>query len=354
MRHLFLSSLLLISSFISLASAETSAPRVVVSIAPLHSIVARVMQDVGEPDLLLSGGASPHAFSLKPSQARLLQDADMVVYTGPGLERFLEHTLENVSSGVRVIEAMELAGVTVVARREGGVWEVEDHHDHGHSEKDDHGHAKEHDHDHAKKHDDHEKHDDHDHDHAKKHDDHEKAGAHAGHEHGSTDPHIWLDPHNAEAIALQVAEELSKLDQGRADIYRRNVRAFATEMEALEASLESILKPAIGRKYVVFHDGYRYFEDHFGLTPVGAVTLDPESTPGAAQVLEIADLIKARGAVCLFAEPQFEPRLVRRLAEGSDIRLGVLDPLGADLTPGPGLYPALMTGLAKALASCLG
>lgn len=337
MRYLFFSSLLLIFSFISLASAETPAPRVVVSIAPLHSIVARVMQDVGEPDLLLSGGASPHAFNLKPSQAGLLQDADLVIYTGPGLERFLEHTLENVSSGVRVIEAMELAGVTVVARREGGVWEVEDHHGHGHSEKDDHEHAKEHDHDHAKKHDD-----------------HEKAGAHAGHDHGSTDPHIWLDPHNAEAIALRVAEELSKLDQGRADIYRRNARAFATELEALEASLESILKPAIGRKYVVFHDAYRYFEDHFGLTPVGAVTLDPESTPGAAQVLEIADLIKARGAVCLFAEPQFEPRLVRRLSEGSDIRVGVLDPLGADLTPGPGLYPALMTGLAKALASCLG
>lgn len=319
MQRLFLPSLLLSFFFLSSAFAQAPAPRVVVSIPPLHSIVARVMQDVGEPDLLLSGGASPHAFSLKPSQARLLQDADMVVYTGPGLERFLEHTLENTGSGVRVIEAMELAGVTVFDRREGGVWEVEDHHDH-----------------------------------AKEHDDHKKTGAHAGHDHGSTDSHIWLDPHNAEVIALQVAEELSKLDQERADIYRRNARAFATEIEALEASLESILKPAIGMKYVVFHDAYRYFEDHFGLTPVGAVTLDPESTPGAAQVLEIADLIKARGAVCLFAEPQFEPRLVRRLAEGNEIRVGVLDPLGADLTPGPGLYPALMTGLAKAFASCLG
>ena len=328
MQRLLLPSLLLSFFFLSSAFAQAPAPRVVVSIPPLHSIVARVMLDVGEPDLLLSGGASPHAFSLKPSQARLLQDADMVVYTGPGLERFLEHTLENTGSGVRVIEAMELAGVTVFDRREGGVWEVEDHHDH----------AKEHD----------------GHDHAKDHDDHKKTGAHAGHDHGSTDSHIWLDPHNAEVIALQVAEELSKLDQERADIYRRNARAFATEIEALEASLESILKPAIGMKYVVFHDAYRYFEDHFGLTPVGAVTLDPESTPGAAQVLEIADLIKARGAVCLFAEPQFEPRLVRRLAEGNEIRVGVLDPLGADLTPGPGLYPALMTGLAKAFASCLG
>ncbi len=348
MQRLFLPSLLLSFFFLSSAFAQAPAPRVVVSIPPLHSIVARVMQDVGEPDLLLSGGASPHAFSLKPSQARLLQDADMVVYTGPGLERFLEHTLENTGSGVRVIEAMELAGVTVFDRREGGVWEVEDHHDHGHAkEHDDHDHAKEHDdHDHAKDHDGH--------DHAKEHDDHKKTGAHAGHDHGSTDSHIWLDPHNAEVIALQVAEELSKLDQERADIYRRNARAFATEIEALEASLESILKPAIGMKYVVFHDAYRYFEDHFGLTPVGAVTLDPESTPGAAQVLEIADLIKARGAVCLFAEPQFEPRLVRRLAEGNEIRVGVLDPLGADLTPGPGLYPALMTGLAKAFASCLG
>lgn len=335
MQRLLLPSLLLSFFFLSSAFAQAPAPRVVVSIPPLHSIVARVMLDVGEPDLLLSGGASPHAFSLKPSQARLLQDADMVVYTGPGLERFLEHTLENTGSGVRVIEAMELAGVTVFDRREGGVWEVEDHHDH----------AKEHD-DHAKEHDGH--------DHAKDHDDHKKTGAHAGHDHGSTDSHIWLDPHNAEVIALQVAEELSKLDQERADIYRRNARAFATEIEALEASLESILKPAIGMKYVVFHDAYRYFEDHFGLTPVGAVTLDPESTPGAAQVLEIADLIKARGAVCLFAEPQFEPRLVRRLAEGNEIRVGVLDPLGADLTPGPGLYPALMTGLAKAFASCLG
>ena len=153
---------------------------------------------------------------------------------------------------------------------------------------------------------------------------------------------------------MQVAEHLSELDQRNADTYRRNARNFVTELEALEASLQAVLKPVADRKYVVFHDAYRYFEDHFGLTPVGAVTLDPESTPGAAQVLEIADLIKARGAVCLFAEPQFEPRLVRRLAEGNEIRVGVLDPLGADLTPGPGLYPALMTGLAKAFASCLG
>ncbi|MRG70515.1 zinc ABC transporter substrate-binding protein [Alphaproteobacteria bacterium HT1-32] len=337
MQRLFLPSLLLSFFFLSPAFAQVPAPRVVVSIPPLHSIVARVMQDVGEPDLLLSGGASPHAFSLKPSQARLLQDAGMVVYTGPGLERFLEHTLENIGSGTRIVEAMELAGVTVVARREGGVWEAEDHHEHEHSEKDAHGHAKEQDHDHAKKHDD-----------------HEKAGAHAGHNHGNTDPHIWLDPHNAEAIALQVAEHLSELDQRNADTYRRNARNFVTELEALEASLQAVLKPVADRKYVVFHDAYRYFEDHFGLTPVGAVTLDPESTPGVAQVLEIAGLIKARGAVCLFAEPQFEPRLVRRLAEGNEIRVGVLDPLGADLTPGPGLYPALMTGLAKAFASCLG
>ncbi|MEQ9199784.1 MAG: zinc ABC transporter substrate-binding protein, partial [Rhodospirillales bacterium] len=215
-------------------------------------------------------------------------------------------------------------GVMVVARREGGIWEAGDDHGHGH--------------DHGK---------------AGKHDDHKKAGEHAGHDHHGADPHIWLDPHNAGAIALQVAEHLSVLDPGHAETYRRNAGEFTAELEALEARLEAVVKPVAGRKYVVFHDAYRYFEDHFGLKPAGAVTLNPDSTPGAAQVLEIAELIRTRGAVCLFAEPQFEPRLVRRLAEGGEVRVGVLDPLGADLEPGPALYPALMTRLAEALAACL-
>jgi zinc transport system substrate-binding protein len=217
------------------------------------------------------------------------------------------------------VELARAEGVTVLPMREGGPFEAHDH-------ADDAGHD---------------------------HDEHDHAGDH-GHAEGAADGHLWLDPANAAAIAAAVAAELAALDPGNAALYAANAAAFSTELTALEAEIKATLDPLRGRPFVVFHDAYQYFEAAFDLPAAGSISLGEADAPSAARVAEIRDRIAAEGVACVFAEPQFEPRLVATVIEGSQARSGTLDPVGAGLDPGPGLYPALLTGLARGFADCLG
>lgn len=289
------------------ASPALADPEVVVSIKPLHSLVARVMQGVGEPALLVGGGASLHSYSLKPSQAAALERADLVVWVGPGFERFLEQPLAALAADAAEVEALELPGMTLLAPREGGAWEVDDH-DHGHEDE---------------------------------------------HAEGGVDGHLFLDPGNAEILAQAVAEALTALDPANAAVYAANAAALLDELAALDAEVADILAPVRGHRFVVFHDAYQYFEAHYGLAAIGSIVVSPEQPPGARRLAEIRDKIATLGAVCVFAEPGFEPALVETVVEGTGARVGQLDPEGAGLPEGPGAYPALLRGLAKFLRACL-
>jgi zinc transport system substrate-binding protein len=165
--------------------------------------------------------------------------------------------------------------------------------------------------------------------------------------------HIWLSPHNAVAMAAAIAARLGDIDPGNAERYRANLAALETRLEALETELEERLEPVRGRGYVVFHDAYQYFEREFALQPLGSITVSPDLQPGTRQLAELRQAIVERDAVCVFAEPQFEPRLVEMLVEGTTARSAVLDPLGAALEPGPEAYPTLLANLATALRDCL-
>ena len=366
---------LYLGTVLSLAAASGAAaepPKVVASIKPVHSLVASVMQGVGEPELLVKGAASPHSYSLRPSEARALSQAKMVFWVGEGMESFLIEPLEALSGKAEVIELAGLPGIELLQAREGGAWEAhlhedgDDHHGHGHDEHahgekdhgeheaeghadhDEHGHD-EHAHD-EHGHDDH-GHDDHGHEeHGHKehgHDDHGHA------EQAGKNLHLWLDAHNAEVIVQAAVRALSQADPGNAERYQANGTATLARLEALEAELKATLEPVRDTPYIVFHDAYHYFEEHYGLNAVGSISVSEGRAPGAKRLYEIRKKLVESGARCVFAEPQFEPALVDTVIEGTSARKGVLDPLGAELTAGPGAYDALLRGLAASLKKCL-
>ncbi len=372
----------------STAAAE---PRVVATIKPVHSLVAGVMEGVGTPSLLIQGGASPHSYSLRPSEARALSQADLVFWIGEDLETFLEKPLEALAKPATVVTLSTAPGVKLLDSREAGTWEAHgEHGDHDEAAHDEHGHDEhghdehakaehgddDHDHDahghdeHAKaEHDDHDDHghgehakaehddhDDHGHgEHAKaEHDDHDhEAHGHDEHAHGEHNLHIWLGPENAQAIVRAAAAALSAADPEHAARYESNAKALLTRIERESGKIAKTLAPVSSVPYVVFHDAYPYFEQHFGMNAVGSITVSPERKPGAKRLGEIRKKIVDLGAVCVFSEPQFQPALVDTVIEGTAARAGSLDPLGADIAPGPEAYFKIMTGLAEDLRDCL-
>jgi len=333
-------------------AAANEALDVVVTIKPIHSIAAAVMDGAGTPKLLLKGASSPHSYALKPSDARNLSAADVVVRVDERLEAFLIKPIESLSSEARVVTLSEASGVKLLPVREGGAFE-EHAHDHGHGEGDTHGHG--HSHDHGDKHahkDDHGHSHDHDHDHDKA-----KAGEHKHeheHAHGAHDAHIWLSPTNAAAMANHLASVFAELRPDEAERFKANAESFKGRLQKLDADLKETLAPVKDKPFIVFHDAYQYFEDQYGLQAAGSITLSPEQQVGASRIKEIREKIQEASATCVFSEPQFEPKLVETVTEGTDASSGVLDPLGADLEAGPDQYFQLLTNLGDSLTKCLG
>jgi zinc transport system substrate-binding protein len=310
------------------ASGATAAPNVVVSIKPVHSLVAAIMRGVGEPKLIVDGAASPHTYNLRPSNARTLEKADLVFWVGPGLEAFLQKPLEALASKATVVELEDAKGLEKLPFREGGAFEAHDDDDEGHGEHAGHtDDASGHGHDH--------KNDDGD------------------HEHGAYDTHLWLDPANAKAMAQEIETALIAADAGNAATYQANTKKLIDDIDALDAELAETVRPVKDKPFIVFHDAYQYFEHRYGVKTAGSITVSPETLPGADRVSQIQEKVRQLGATCVFAEPQFEPKLVSVITEGTAAKSATLDPEAATLEPGPDLYFQLMRGIAGSLKNCL-
>ena len=313
-------------------AAYADTPQVAVDIAPVHSLVARVMDGIGKPDLIIQSGASPHEYSLRPSEASALQAADLVFWIGPDLTPWLTDTIGTLASDAVVTELMEADGTIELEFREGALFEAHDHDDHG--DDDDH--------------DDHKGHDDHGDD-----DDHEEAeSGHEGHDHGAHDPHAWLSPKNAMNWLNVIAGQLSAVDPDNAGAYFANAAAGRTEIETLIGEVTATLDPVRGGQFIVFHDAYQYFEMDFDFPASGAISVSDASDPSPARIAKIQARIAEQGIDCVLAEPQFNPGLVATVLDGTDAQTGILDPLGSDLEPGPAFYPQLIRNLSTALAGC--
>ncbi|AKS46688.1 zinc transport system substrate-binding protein [Octadecabacter temperatus] len=315
-------------------TAFADAPSVAVDIAPVHSLVARVMDGVGTPDLIVQSGASPHEYSLRPSEASALQNADLVFWVGEDLSPWLEDAIENLAPDASVTELLEADETLKLEFREGALFEA---HDHG--DEDDHD-----DHD--------EDHDDHDEDHDD-HDDHAEADGHEGHNHGAHDPHAWLSPNNASAWLNVIAAQLSAADPENAGTYYANATAGRAEIEAMMAEVNATLEPVRGGKFVVFHDAYQYFETDFDFAASGAISIGDASDPSPARIAEVQARVAEEGIACVLSEPQFNAGLVATVLDGSEAKTGVIDPLGSELEVGADLYPQLISNIATVLSECL-
>jgi zinc transport system substrate-binding protein len=284
------------------AAPAWAAPDVVVTIRPLHSLTAQVMEGVGEPHLLLKTAASPHSYAMRPSDALALNRADLVIWTGESMETFLRRIIPGLSRETVVLTAAEAPGLTLLSVRRADDEADEDDRDE---------------------------------------------------ESGLPDAHIWLDPDNATILLTAIAEALAKVDPEHAATYRVNAAEAAKGMDALKAAIAIELAPVAGQSYIAAHDAYHYFERAFSLSYGGAVTAHPGRPPSAKHMLEITHRIRERDIGCLLTEPGNRPPLVEHLAQDEGMTLAEADPLGLELTPGPGLYEEMMQRLADTFARCL-
>ncbi len=339
--------------------ALADAPRVLADTPPVHSIVSRVMAGVGEPDLLLPPGATPHSFSLRPSDAARLSNADIVIWTGEALTPWLEAPLATLAGNATHLELLETDGWTRLDMRDDEAFAHDDHdghvgdEDHAHGDEHDHAHGDDHDDAHGDDHDDAHG-DDHDEAHGDAHgeDNHDDAHDHA---HEGTDPHAWLDPSVAAAWAGHIAAALATADPANAEIYHANAAEAQAEYAALANDVATRLSAISGRGYIVPHDAYQYFETRFDLPAAGTISLSDAATPGPARIADLRGRVADGGIVCVLTDPQTSPQWTAVLREGTTgVKTALADADGTGLTPGPDLYPAILTGMADALADCLG
>lgn len=310
---------------------------VVVSIAPVHSLAAGVMEGVGEPHLLLQGGASAHTYAMKPSDAKRLQNADIIIQVSDGYEVFLQKSLKTLPKTARIITLDKISGITLLPVREGGEFEEHAHdgdHKHGHTHGKTGGHA----HGHGDKH-------------TKTAGSYGAKDEHAGH--GEHDVHLWFDPGNAQVIVRHLAGIFSQAAPQHAEIFKGNAARMIEKLEVLDAEVRRMSENSKGKPFIVFHDIVQYFEKRYGLSSAGAVTLSPERQPGAKRLAAVRKKISRLGAVCVFAEPQFSPKLIETIIEGTQSKRGILDEIGVGLTPGPDLYFQFIRKNAESLNSCL-
>lgn len=291
------------------ATAEVPG-RVVASIKPAHALVSGVMASVGAPHLIIQGSTSPHTFSLRPSDATVLEQARVVFLIDETIEASLIAPVDTLARAARIVVLSRAEGLVHRPLREGGAFEAHDHGRHGEDE-------------------------------------HERG------EHGADDMHLWLDPVNAAAMVRMIAEALSEADPANAAAYAVNARMLRDRLEALTREISDNLAPVRGKPFIVFHDAYRHFEDRFGLTAVGSVVVSADQSPGARRIMELRDKVRRLGAVCVFSEVQFDSRLVDTIIENTPARAGVLDPLGAAAANGAEAYFDLLRGMAAAFGSCL-
>src|SRR6056300_654375 len=312
----FAISILSILTFFTPANAEL---KVVTSIKPIHSLASYLMDGIGKPELIVDGYASPHGFSMKPSHAKMLQNADLIFWVGEDLENFLEKPLKSIAKKAEKIELIEIKGLNVLKFRERNIF---DEHDHDH---DDHGKKEEHD----------------------DHDDHDE---HEGHAHGEFDPHIWLDTMNAKAMLNEMAEHLIENDPKNESKYKSNLDKALKDIDKLTIEVMTELNNSVSS--IVFHDAYQYFEKRFNVNVLGAFTVNTDVMPGAEQLAEIREIIEHDKVACVFSEPQFNPDIINAVAKDMKIKTGVLDPLGTTLDSGKDLYFKLIRNMSASFKGC--
>ncbi|HHQ6593528.1 zinc ABC transporter substrate-binding protein ZnuA [Serratia fonticola] len=297
----------------ALVMAGNATAAVVTSIRPLGFIASAIADGVTPTEILLPDGASPHDFALRPSDIQRLRSADLVLWVGPDMEAFLTKSLTQLPTN-KQLAISELPAVQPLLMKGD---------------------------------------DDHDHDHAAEAHSHADGDDGHDHHHGDYNMHVWLSPEVAKVTAIAIHDRLLELMPQKKDKLDANLRQFEDQLAQTDKNLVKMLTPVQGKGYFVFHDAYGYFEKHFGLSPLGHFTVNPEIQPGAQRLHQIRTQLVEQKAVCVFAEPQFRPAVINAVAKGTNVRSGTLDPLGTGIELGKDSYGNFLTALSNQYVSCL-
>jgi len=300
------------------APAWAAPPQVVTDIAAVHSLVSRVMDGVGKPDLLIPPGGSAHFYALKPSDAKKLRGAEIIIKIGPQLSPWMDRPLTSLAGSARRLRLLEQPGTITLPVRTGTTFEPHPHH--GAAGHDDHAHDRADPQDHPSE--------------------------------GEIDSHAWLDPGNGKIWLGPIAGTLAEMDTQNAARYHANAAAGVDEIDDAVEDTRAILAPVQDLRFIVFHDAYQYFEHRFGVAAVGAIALSDATPPGPARIAELRDRAAKLGVACALTEPQFDPDLMRTVFRGHDVKTAVVDPAGDSIPLGPQMYPELIRSVGKALADC--
>ncbi|MEL7467381.1 MAG: zinc ABC transporter substrate-binding protein [Pseudomonadota bacterium] len=328
-------------------AAVANPPRVVTDIAPVHSLVASVMHGVGAPQIILPPGASPHGYALRPSEARMLAQADVVIWVGEDFTPWLSTSIQSLAASAQRISLLDVKGTVLLQyRRADHIDRRHDHDDHEHASSETKLASEDNHNEH--KHHDHEPNssenkvgvpveDQHDH----------------GHQNNSTEVHAWLDPENAKTWLDAIASLLSELDPENRIAYEANALMTKQRIDEAASTLRSVLDPLRQKRFIVLHDAYHYFESRFGVQSVTAILPNDGAAASAGHVRSISRLLAEGDVSCVFVEPQMPAALAETLSEEHGVQTGTLDPLGDMLERGPGLYRQLLLNLGLGLRDCL-
>jgi zinc transport system substrate-binding protein len=310
-------------AFNAKANSTVITDGIVATIKPIHSLVSAVMAGTGQATLLVANEQSPHGFQLKPSQIRQMHQAKIIFYVDDAYETFLNRSFATLPAKVRKVALARQSGIRVLTTRKGVNWEA---HDHEHNHNDD----------------------------VNGDSDSDEASHHHHDHHGGDDLHVWLAPDNGIKMVKEITRQLSQLYPQNRDIYKANAKNIVAKIEKLDESLQRQLSAIKAKPFIVFHDAYQYFERAYGLRAVGSITFEPTDSPSPQRIKAIRAKLQNTGIKCVFREPQFSDRLVNTIIEGADgVSSGTLDPVGANLANGSGLYIKLLQNLTSGLNQCL-
>ncbi|OCQ50679.1 High-affinity zinc uptake system protein ZnuA precursor [Photorhabdus australis subsp. thailandensis] len=295
----------LISATIQSASAD-----VVTSIRPLGFIAAAITDGITDTQVLLPDGASPHDYALKPSDLKKINQADLVVWVGPEMEVFLSKPLAKVPQDKQLALAQLPTIKQLLLKNDEDLHEPDQHK-------------------------------------------HEDGDGHEHHSHGEYNMHIWLSPKIVKQAAQAIHDQLLIHYPNKKAALDVNLRKFNAQLTQTDKNIANILKSVRGKGYFVFHDAYGYFEQHYGLTPLGHFTINPEIQPGAQKLHHIRTQLVEQKATCIFAEPQFRPTVINVVAKDTGVRMGTLDPLGSRIVLDKDSYMKFITQLSEQYAGCL-
>ncbi|ELP5727872.1 zinc ABC transporter substrate-binding protein ZnuA [Vibrio vulnificus] len=284
----------LLISLMLMLPFRAMAIEVLTSIKPLQLMVNELMLGVNEPTLLVSSNASPHDYALKPSDVKKIRQADLVIWFGKDLEPFLTKLLEEQRSVLTISEIQDLP------LRE-----------------------------------------------------YENGHAHDGHEHGRFDPHFWMGIDIVEKIAPKITQRLIEVDGANKQQYQTNLASFLHRLAVTDEQLRTSLSSVKSAGYFVFHDAYGYFETRYQLNNLGHFTVSPERKPGAKTLIQIRNRLAQGDVRCVFAEPQFTPAVIESVLRGSDVKTGLLDPIGSEISLVPGSYFEFLLGMGDSFFRCL-